>query len=267
MRTISTLRGASVAWAIAVLSLTGCASTRNGGAVAQQKPAGPAQSDDGKAADDKKAEERANNGRALAKLERDLDLAKEKMHRAEMAQAHAEMEQAVALEKAEQELAIERRRLDTFVTREVINRVEWAELALAGSADRLQEARDELAQLEKMYGEDDFADGTKEIVLDRGRQRLERSQRDYELRGEDFKTLTERTIPLEITEREKNVREKEQALEKARRSAEAGRLDQAIAIMSARHDIARIEAEIDAQRQKMDKAERADESQVASGGR
>lgn len=268
MRTNSLLHGAFVAGAIAMLSLAGCQSMRNGGAVAQEKQDQPSKADaDGEqSADDKKAEERAKDERTLAKLQRSLDVATEKMHRAEMAQSHAAVEQTVAIEKAEQELAIERRRVDTFKTRTMLNRVEWAGHALGGSENRLQEAREELEQLKKMYGADDFADGTKEIVLQRGEKRLERSARDFELRGKDFATLKERTIPLELAEKEKALKAKEQALKKAGRSAQASRLDKAIGILTARHEIVRIEAEIDAQREKMDKAEKADDSKVAHGG-
>jgi len=268
MQTISRRRGVILVGAIAMVSLAGCASMRNGGAVAQNKQDQPskAEADGEQSADDKKAEERAKDERTLAKLQRSLDLATEKMHRAEMAQNHATLEQTVAIEKAKQELAIERRRLDTFKTSTMLNRVEWAHHALGGSEDRLQEAREELAQLRQLYGEDEFADATKEIVLQRGQKRLERSARDFELRGKDFATLKERTIPLELTEKEEAVRVKEQALEKTRRSAEAGQLDKAIGIMTARHEIVRIESEIDAHRQKMDKAAQADDSKVAGGG-
>lgn len=276
MKTFGLEKRAGLAATLVILSAAGCSGKREGVAPDKQaKPASTANADEKSAEDkaaekskeaEKKAEERAKEERTLAKLERDLAVAMEKLHRAEMAQSHAELEHELAIAKAQQELAIERKKLDTFVAKEVLSRVEWASHALTGAEDRLQEAREELEQLQQMYGEDDFADGTKEIVLERGRKRLERSQRDYELRSADFETLTKRTIPIEISEREQRVEDKEHALEKARRAAETGRLDQHISLMTARHEITRLETEIDAQRKKIQKLDKDDDAKVADGG-
>ena len=72
----------------------------------------------------------------------------------------------------------------------------------------LAEAQQELEQLELMYSEEEFADQTKEIVLERGRRRLERTQRDLELRRADFATLQEQTLPVERREHELRVVDK-----------------------------------------------------------
>ena len=58
-----------------------------------------------------------------------------------------------------------------------VERVSRAELGFQFAQDGAKEAEQELQQLEMMYQEDEFADKTKEIVLERGRRRLERSKR------------------------------------------------------------------------------------------
>ena len=183
--------------------------------------------------------------RKLAKLERDLAIAQQRMKRAGMAIEHAGVDGQNSIAKAEAELDIARRKLETFEEKTVPTRIARAELNLQGAEDRVLEAKQELEQLELMYKDEEFADKTKEIVLERGRRRLERSQRSLEIQRVDLATLTEKTIPVELEEHELRVREKHRALERARRSAESTRLDKQIALMGAESEITRLKTEIE----------------------
>ncbi len=205
---------------------------------------------------EKQAEEDAKDARKLAKFGRDLDVARQKVIQARMAREHAEAQHAVTVAQAEQELELETQRLRTFTERSVPNRIEWSRLALVRAEDRVKENGEELKQLEMMYAEEDFADQTKEIVLERGRRRLERSQRDLELRREDFAILTEKTIPMETAEHELKVEQNTKGLEKARRDAEAATIEKKIGLMSGAAEVARLEAELEAHREKMEKTRR-----------
>ena len=193
----------------------------------------------------RQAEDDAKDARKLAKLERELAAAGERLARTQLGHAHAKAEQGVALAQAMRELELERQRFDIFVNRSSPNRIENARLSLARAQDRATEAEEELKQLEMMYAEDDFADQTKEIVLERGRRRLERSKRDLELRNEDFAILTELTIPLETAEHKLKVEQKTRSLDKARRSAEASQLDQKIELFKAEGTIIQAQGEIE----------------------
>ncbi|MCH7814168.1 MAG: hypothetical protein IID40_09130 [Planctomycetes bacterium] len=224
------------------------------------KPDKPGDKSDGEKKQRKKQEERAeedaNDARKLAKLDRDIDLARAKLHRAQMASHQAATQHEVALAKAEREHALQQQRLATFRERSVPNRIAWAQLRLTRAEDSLKETREELAQLEALYAADEFADGTKEIVLDRGRRRLERSKRDFELRREDFAILTEKTIPAETIDQELKLEQKVQALAKARREAEASELDKKIGLHGAENGVAKLEEDIQAHTEAMARRQR-----------
>ena len=160
-------------------------------------------------------------------------------------------------------VGLEQQRFEVFTRRTAPNRVETARLDLTRSEDRVQDAEEELHQLEIMYGEDDFAEKTKEIVLERGRRRLERSRVSFELQRQRFATLTEKTIPREISEHELSLERKAKALEKTQRSVEAARVDKDIELRTSRSEIMNQEADLEALHEKIaknrkerDKAER-----------
>jgi hypothetical protein len=240
-----------------IAGLTGCATSEKQISVASASSKSCAQrgneESDKQAEKEKRAEDQAKDERQHAKLERGLEIAHRGVEKARMAQAHSEVEQAVALAKAERELNLETQRLHIFMERTAPERIEQAKLGLVRAEDRVKENEEELRQLEMMYAEEDFADQTKEIVLERGRRRLQRSQRDLELRRESLATLTERTIPLETAEHESKVENKARDLEKARRTAEACQLAKHIDLMKAEAEVARLEAEIAALDEKMEK--------------
>jgi len=253
-----------IAVVILAATFTGCAITERqaepavaapeapGAPAAAPAEAGPEQ-DAEKPADEadeeeerlKQAEDDAKDARKLAKIERDLNLAAERLAQARLAMAHAEAQNAVSVAKAEKDLELERQRYRIFVERSVPNRVERAKLDLTRAEDRTKEAEEELKQLEMMYAEDDFADQTKEIVLERERRRLERAKRDLELRQEEFTILTELTIPLEKAEQETKVEQQTKSLEKAQRDADASRLGDQIGVLKAEGDIANLEVQIE----------------------
>lgn len=207
--------------------------------------------------------EATKNVRKLAKLERDQNIAGERLAKARMSEAHAATDQKTALAQAEQELDLETARMQKFRQREVPNRIAWAELRLTQAQDRVKDSEEELHQLELMYAEEDFADQTKEIVLDRSRRRLERSHRDLELRHEDHAILTEKTIPLELAEHEQKVRQKELALDKAHRDAEASEVDKRISLMSAEAEIVHVGVEIEALKEEMQRNQKQHEDEMS----
>ncbi len=202
---------------------------------------------------EKQAEEAAKDARQLAKLRRDARIGHERVARAHMDQSHTTTSNEAALTDAERELALQQDRHRIFTERSVPNRIERAQLDFARAEDRTKEAEEELRQLEMMYAEEDFADQTKEIVLERGRRRLERSRKDLVLRREELATLAEKTIPLELAEHELRLEQKTRARDKADRAAQSSMLDKHIAVLAAEAEVARVEAEIAALGEKMEK--------------
>ena len=214
----------------------------------QAKAAKPAEEKKKIATEDdlkKKRKEFRKQERKVVKLERDMRVAQHKLEKARLSTEHTRLRNAASLAKAEAELDVSTRKLKTFNERSAPNRIAWGELSLRRAEDRAQEAQEELEQLELMYSEDEFADQTKEIVLERGRRRLERSQRQLELQRKDFATLQEETLPVERREHELRAIDKEEAFKRAREKTETSMIDQEIGLINAEGEIIRLEHEMD----------------------
>jgi len=212
---------------------------------AESKPAGEAGQEPVKEADlKKKRKEVRQQERKIVKLERELEVARLNLEKAKLAAEFAELRDAAGVAKAEFELELAERRLQTFTERTAPARIAWGELNLQRAEDGATEAREELDQLELMYREEEFADKTKEIVLERGRRRLERTLRDLELQRADFATLGEQTLPVERAEHEQAVVEKREALQRARENVRTGAIEQKVGLLNAEGEIMRLEHEL-----------------------
>lgn len=215
-----------------------------------QPPA--AQSEAEKQAEEaKQAKERE---RKLAKLERELKTAKLKLSKTKMTGQHAQVDHDESIVKAEAELELARTKLHNLVRILGPQRIARAELDLQRAEDRFIESQQELEQLELMYSEEQFADQTKEIVIERAKRRLERAQQDLELRKKTFKTLIEVTIPLETNEQELGIQKQERALMKLRRDHECALIDQKVAVLDAEVEIIRLENELEDIKQEIQEA-------------
>jgi hypothetical protein len=168
----------------------------------------------------------------LVKLERrrqDLDRARPALdaRRASQALEHQSdmAAESISVAKAERGHRIATEDLMHFVEVEQARRLAEDVLSIQGSADRLLETREELAQLEMMYGESGLGDATAEIVLNRTRRRLSRAEEGHRLRVERSAELVSIEIPREIEELQLAVRAAGVELENARRKAERGALE------------------------------------------
>lgn len=237
----------------------GCATTGTAGgsytAADEDQAAGKTEtaSDEAKTAEDDSEDKAAKRAMKRAKLVRELAIAKEKVTKAQLAIAHQDAGDAESMSKAEVEHELALKKLGNFDERDAPARLEKAGLDLRRSQDRLQEAEEELAQLEMMYTENDLADKTAEIVLRRGKRRIQRSRADLAIKQKGLQTLEQRTLPLEGEELRSTLSQKMHAIENARRQTASNALDKRIELMSAEAEIARIEAEIAEIDAKLDK--------------
>ena len=277
-RSISLAAGLLVT-ALLVVSLSGCAARRGRAAELKTGPqaAEPAAAATDKTADDKAKEEAKKekeeaekweeevegHERGHAKAVRDLQIAELRVQRAEMALEHARAQSETNLEKAQKGMEMAGRRWSNYLERSVPSRLEWAALGLTRAEDRFKEAKEELEQLELMYAEDDFADGTKEIVLDRGRRRLERSAKDLELRRIDHETLVERTLPLEKEEQMDRLEDARRHLARTSRDSLITLLDHEIGLTGARAEVTRQQAELEAMEKRWEKRVKKHEEELA----
>jgi hypothetical protein len=220
----------------------------------------PASGDDKVREEAKRTRERQ---RKLARLERSAEVAQLNLAKAQFGMELGELRYNDVLAQAEKEHELAQRRLEIFEKFTGPNRIARSELGLKYAEDGLTDAREELRQLELMYKEDQFADQTKEIVIDRARRQLERSQRDFELRQGEHKILIELTLPLERIELEHQVRQKRQVVLQTQRDNEPAAIDRRTALLNADAEVSRLEEEIADTRDEIEEAARKAATQPA----
>ena len=194
-------------------------------------PAGPMQ---GGAAQGGPVKE--ENGDKVGELKIQAMLAERRMQRAEMDCEQQKRDADAAMKKAGDEVQNARDALDHFQKVEKPARLAKAELDLKGAADGMAEQQEEMQQLELMYAKDDLGDKTKEIVLLRGKRRLQRAIDYHGLAKQDFADLQSFQLPQQERKLALAVDDAQRAFESARFNGEVGRLDKETAAMSARHD-------------------------------
>jgi len=190
----------------------------------------------------KKARERE---RKREKLQQSLEVAQLNLAKAQISVELGELKYHDALSQAEMEFELAKKREQIFKKFTAPNRIARAELSLKQAEDGVTETQEELYQLEQMYKEEQFADQTKEIVLERARRRLERAQRDLELQREEFQTLKEISLPLEQQEVEHAAELKQRAVLQVQRDNEPGIIDRKVGVLSAEAEVTRIEQELE----------------------
>jgi hypothetical protein len=132
-------------------------------------------------------------------LRRDLEEARQELAIAELDAAHAVQKAARDLEQAAAGLEFAKLELRDFEKRAATDRRE-AELGVDRSRFRLEESRAELAELEAMYAEEEFAQTTKELVLKRGRRQVELAEAGLAI---EVARLAERDAELQREQIEK----------------------------------------------------------------
>lgn len=203
-----------------------------------------AKEEDEEAKAKEEAEQARERQRKLIKLRRELEMAELKLAKAKIVKGQGELKYNDSLAKAEKDFELAKRKLQIFEKFTLPNRVARAELGVQYAEDRLWETQKELQQLELMYNEEQFADKTKEIVIERARKQLERSTRDLELRREELQTLKDVTLPLERMELELAAEQAKRALLDVQRDNEAALIDRNVAELSAEAEVVRIENEL-----------------------
>lgn len=145
-----------------------------------------------------------------------------------------------ALEQAEQALALYQR-VELDLKRRGV------ELSDGYSKDNIEDQKDELAQLEKMYTADELTDATEEIVLKRSRRSLARTLASYEIQQARRKIDDEVNEPLVAKGKQKGVRDAKSGRDRLVRQQEMEKrsLDDALSrldpeLMEARERVAKL---------------------------
>lgn len=127
----------------------------------------------------------------------DLELASTKFEDAEVNYAQTMDKLRLGVEEAQRGERIAREELERWLKVERDLRIQEAEQGLEWSRDGIQNQEEELAQLEKMYQEDELTEETEEIVLRRTRRSLERSRRSLAFRETRHAWFLETVLPRE----------------------------------------------------------------------
>lgn len=137
---------------------------------------------------------------------------------------HQSAQAKEALARARAQHAVNNASAELADFREVVRerRLRQDALELTAAHDRLLETREELAQLELMYGDDELGDATAEIVLQRTRRRLARAEEQHRLTQMQSAELRERTLPREEQDLVVALEAAEVELANADRAAAAG---------------------------------------------
>jgi hypothetical protein len=170
--------------------------------------------------------------------EHDPAALRDKVEIARLQLAIAEQRAETARTRKEKELEIGKAELAQFEESDAPNRLARSKLELARRRDALAEQQEELAQLEMMYEQQDLADKTREIVLQRGKRRVERAQEELAISERDAAALESRTLPRERAKLALEIEIKERELVESKSDAEATLLEKRLAVRSAEDALA-----------------------------
>ncbi|MHC4931295.1 MAG: hypothetical protein ACYTGV_03795 [Planctomycetota bacterium] len=119
--------------------------------------------------------------RQLERDEMDLRRTVMEMNHAEERARMQDQKAAASLERSQRDAVRAAKRLEGYVEHEKAFDEEGERMGVQSRIYRLDDQRDELEQLEKMYSEDELVDATEEIVLKRQRRNFARSQASFDL--------------------------------------------------------------------------------------
>jgi hypothetical protein len=236
-------RRAAELWLTAgCLLITGCLSVRSDVRATPKKKSADTHA---KKKDTDDAAKTKETDRKRERLSSSLAVAELKQQRTQMQATRATEDKATALVASRRALVLAEKALRLHDDRTAPQRIARSEQSLLRSQDRISESEEELQQLEMMYAEEEFADQTKEIVLERSRRRLARSRRDRELQQADSTVLTEKTLPRDREALAHAVKDKQRAVAKAEHDIEVTRLSQEIDALNTAAELTKLRNEIE----------------------
>lgn len=159
---------------------------------------------------------------ALAAAERGLARAQLAGERAGIRAARSQAAAARAIADAERGLRESREDLEEWLEVDLPSRNRSDELRLRRFQHQIDDAQDELDQLEAMYTEDELVHATEEIVLTRSRRNLAQLKEEF--------TLTERTTASSAANRGRRTASLERAVAAAERAVAHLREDEELAV-------------------------------------
>jgi HlyD family secretion protein len=159
----------------------------------------------------------------LRQSEFDLSQAEQKLKSGEEETRIAEEAGQAELTRAERENDWAQRRLKGFLTKEQEFKKDRERMSEQSENNWIEDQRDELTQLEKMYKEDELVDATEEIVLKRSRRGFAMLQQNVDLTRRTRAYGKELADAIQKESVEFEATQKAAALDRQRRSSELKR--------------------------------------------
>ncbi|GEM_PF-3938579 len=171
----------------------------------------------------------------VARMEVDIGLQSVALAEAEI---HAqELSSAASAGRLRRELELATARSVQFKDVESLRRLKEAQMEVQRAQDQIDDNRDELQQLEKLYKGNDLADATKEIVLKRGRRALDRAAAVLAMKELQLKTLKDDLLPAELSRIQLEEDQKKDEIDRSSLAAENQLQQKRIALAKARVDL------------------------------
>ena len=174
---------------------------------------------------------------APAKDERELANAVDKLTLAQLQMQLSDQRTRSSLLRKQNELEQARTELAQFEENDAPNQLARSKLELVRRHDSLSEQQEELAQLEMLYEKQDLADKTREIVLQRGKRRVERAQDELAISEREAGMLESQTLPRQRAKLTFEIQSKERELEEQKLEAQLTSLEKNMAVRAAEADL------------------------------
>ena len=211
------------------LASLGCAATSGSGPSASgdaSKPPAGGGKEEADSADEK-----------IAKAQREVEYAKLELEIAKLSVAAETREADQGVLEANQKLDAVRKDRDVFKSSEGPVKLADKQLDVDRTAQYMEEQRQELEELEKMYKQEEFASLTKELVLTRGKAKLEFARRGLELAKKGQDQLAGHEVPKRQLELDQSVEKAEKTLAEANAKKERGALESKLKLLKAEHHV------------------------------
>jgi hypothetical protein len=183
---------------------------------------------------DKKADERAAKEKELRNKKRELDYARIALETGKLDREMRTLAADRTLANGKHEVEKAQADLDVFRKAQKSREADEKQLGIDSQTYRAEEAKDEQAELESMYKDDEFAKKTKELVLKRGKRQVELSDRSLSLAKREQEQFQQHTQP----DRERDLQHK---VDEARLDVQKAELEQRKAALEV--DVQRRQAE------------------------
>ncbi len=188
--------------------------------------------------------------RELDALERKLEVGRARVKKVALEQSYSEEQLGTRIRHARIEVEVAEAGLARFREVDAPQELASQKLDLRSAKDRAQEAADELKQIELMYKEQDLDDLTAEFVVSRGRRSAERAAARIAIQEGKLNALETRTHPQKQRQLELAIDKAKAGLKSTEQDGELGRQGKAIALQEAENEVARLEYELAALREK-----------------